>query len=62
MLQTATMYKEHDTILTKEYHFKVQSVAPGSEKRTTFAKTKIDLAKYCSCDTNEPREVFIPLQ
>ena len=56
------MYKEDDVFVSKEYLFKVQSITPGSEKRNTFAKTKIDLAKFCSCDTSEAREVFIPLK
>ena len=63
VMQTATMYKENDSILGKEYFFKVQSVSGGpSKKRSTFAKTKIDLAKYCSCESNDPREVYIPLR
>jgi hypothetical protein len=63
MLQTATMYKENEAIMSKEYYFKVQSISGGSnKKRSTFAKTKIDLAKYCNCDSNEAREVYIPLR
>ena len=63
LMQTATMYKESDSILSKEYFFKVQSVTGGSQKkRSTFAKTKIDLAKYCSCESNDAREVYIPLR
>lgn len=62
-MQTATMYKENDTILGKEYFFKVQSVSGGhNKKRNTFAKTKIDLAKYCSCESSDAREVYIPLR
>ena len=63
LVQTATMYKENDSILAKEYYFKVQAISGGAnKKRSTFAKTKIDLAQYCTCESNEPREVYIPLR
>ncbi len=49
--QSATMYRQDNAFLPKEYIFKVQEVrnkAWGSEKRKTTAKGRVDMSQYCS--------------
>lgn len=62
MLQTATVYKDGEGFKPKEYYFKIQDIIGNNKKRHTFAKCKIDLAKYCSCKSNETQDVTIPIR
>ena len=52
-LQTATLYKDANKILPKEYVLKVQSVQSDDirGKRTTIGKCEISLADYCALGT-----------
>jgi hypothetical protein len=71
-MQTATMYKQQNSLLPKEYTFKVQTVRQGSNKllsssetrRKTIARAKLNLADYCTPGAAAPAtaEVSLPLQ
>ncbi|KAK9903423.1 hypothetical protein WJX75_005200 [Coccomyxa subellipsoidea] len=62
--QTSTMYRDGNDFAQKEYSFKLQGVKGEGkdEKPTTFAKTQIDLAAYCSCETSGTRELIVELR
>eukprot|EP00884_Botryococcus_braunii_P001061 jgi/Botrbrau1/10956/Bobra.0383s0011.1 len=61
--QTATFYKDGNTFLPKESTFKVQTVrGKHGEKRDTFAKCKVDLAQFCSCEATGSKELVLPLR
>eukprot|EP00775_Hariotina_reticulata_P009941 gene9941-10096_t len=72
MRQTATMYKQDNLLLPKEYTFKVQTVRQGSNRllsssetrRKTIARAKLNLADYCTPGAAAPAtaEVALPLQ
>jgi hypothetical protein len=64
VLQTSTMYRDGNDFAQKEYSFKLQGVKGEGkdEKPTTFAKTQIDLAAYCSCETSGTRELIVELR
>jgi len=71
-MQTATMYKQDNSLLPKEYTFKVQTVRQGSNRllpssetrRKTIARAKLNLADYCTPGATAPAtaEVSLPLQ
>ena len=50
LVQTATLYKDANKMLPKEYVLKVQSVKSDDirGKRTTIGKCEINLADYCA--------------
>lgn len=49
--------------MPKESIFKVQTISgKHGEKRNTFAKCKIDLAQFCSCEATGSKEVVLPLR
>ena len=62
LLQTATVYQENGRLMGKDYLFKVQAVEPGTSKRSTFAKCKIDMAQFCSLDGHDVREIDVKLK
>lgn len=65
-MQVATIYKHNDAYNPKEYYFKVQHVkksSKGKDERKTIAKTKVDLARFCTTDPDPaPQEVFLQLK
>lgn len=53
MVQTTTLYKAGMEFMEKEYTIKLQSCSLNSQTqdtRTTIARGKINLAKYCTVD------------
>ncbi|GFR42382.1 hypothetical protein Agub_g3068 [Astrephomene gubernaculifera] len=65
--QTATMYKDHQELLPKDYTFKVQSVKlgskPGDEKRKTVGKVHVNMAQFCSEALDaQPQEILLHLK
>lgn len=49
--------------MPKESVFKVQTISgKHGEKRKTFAKCKIDVAQFCSCEATGSKEVVLPLR
>lgn len=63
-LQTSTMYRDGTSFAQKEYSFKLQGVKREGkdEKPVTFAKTQIDLANYCSCESSGTRDLIVELR
>ena len=64
VLQTATMSKESNKILPKEYIVKVQSVKSSDirGKRNTFGKAIINLTEYCTLEPQAGRNVSLQLK
>ena len=63
-VQTATMSKESNKILPKEYIIKVQSVKSSDirGKRTTFGKAMVNLTEYCTLEPAVGRDVTVQLK
>ncbi|DBA87418.1 TPA: hypothetical protein ACH3X1_004464 [Trebouxia sp. C0004] len=61
---TATMAKDSNKILPKEYVFKVQSVKSNDirGKRNTFGKAVINLTEYCTLEPTAGRDVSMQLK
>jgi hypothetical protein len=65
--QTITVYQEGGGFAPKEYVFKVQAVRHRgrgqSEERRTVGKARVDLAQFCSTETEPlPKEVYLQLK
>lgn len=63
--QAATIYKENNEFLPKEFSFKVQSVKTKSkgDERKTVGKVHVDLAQFCTEQSDaQPQEVFLQLK
>eukprot|EP00201_Polytomella_parva_P014390 CAMPEP_0175066454 /NCGR_PEP_ID=MMETSP0052_2-20121109/16520_1 /TAXON_ID=51329 ORGANISM="Polytomella parva, Strain SAG 63-3" /NCGR_SAMPLE_ID=MMETSP0052_2 /ASSEMBLY_ACC=CAM_ASM_000194 /LENGTH=250 /DNA_ID=CAMNT_0016333163 /DNA_START=52 /DNA_END=800 /DNA_ORIENTATION=+ len=64
--QSATIYKENNEFLPKNYIFKIQSVKSkenGKEVRKTIGKLRVNLSEYCTNQLDgEPRDVFLKLK
>jgi hypothetical protein len=73
VLQTSTIYKVENTLLPKEYTFKVQVIRETHglgfhhhreqhQRRKTVARTKVNLAEYCTLSTTAAAQIVdIPL-
>lgn len=60
---TATVYKSGNTLVPKEYSFKVQEPVGVRKKYKTVAKAKFNMADFCSPDpTGLSKELQIQLQ
>lgn len=63
--QTATIYKENNEFLVKEFSFKIQELRVKSkgEERKTIGKVHVDLAQFCTEHTDgQQQEVFLQLK
>jgi hypothetical protein len=73
LLQTSTIYKVENTLLPKEYKFKVQVIrethgigfhhhGEPHQRRKTVARTKVNLAEYCTLSTTAAAQIVdVPL-
>jgi hypothetical protein len=71
-LQTSTIYKVENTLLPKEYKFKVQVIRQTNgvifhhgeqhQRRKTVARMKVNLAEFCTLSTTAAAQIVdVPL-
>lgn len=63
-MQNATIYKDGNHMVAKDFSFKIQSVSKDSkDERKTLGKVKVDMAEFCTGQVDpQPQDVFLQLK